>query len=92
MKTLIIYDNTGKIYYQASGDITEPTGIPFLWVENPDGQYVSSIDISGETPTAVYATTPVSDLTTLQDRYQHYRMLWMLWMLWFWQVCRYKYV
>lgn len=30
MKTVIIYDTTGEIFYQAQGNIQEPAGVPFL--------------------------------------------------------------
>ena len=62
MATLIIYDSTGTIYYQASGAVTEPTGIPFLWVDVPEGKYIKSVDISGATPTAVLEDIPKSDI------------------------------
>ncbi|WMJ88850.1 hypothetical protein [Anaerocolumna sp. MB42-C2] len=44
MKSLIIYDNTGKLYYQASGNVNEPIGLPFMWVEIPEGKYINRID------------------------------------------------
>lgn len=44
MKTLVIYDTTGRILYQAQGDVHEPTGIPFLWPEIPEGKYAASVD------------------------------------------------
>lgn len=46
MKTLIIYDATGFIIFQASGDVREPVGIPFLWVEVPEGKYISGVDVT----------------------------------------------
>ena len=58
--TLIIYDSTGKIYYQVSGAVTEPTGIPFLWVDVPEGKYIKSVDVA--TNTAVFEDTPLSDI------------------------------
>lgn len=46
MKTLIIYDATGFIIFQASGGVREPVGIPFLWVEVPEGKYISGVDVT----------------------------------------------
>ena len=60
MQTLIIYDSNGTIYYQASGAVTEPTGMPFLWVDVPEGKYVSSVDIA--TNTAIFEDLPKSDI------------------------------
>ena len=62
MKTLIIYDNTGKIFYQASGSVTEPTGLPFLWEEIPTGKYAESVDVTDpKTPIAVLVDLPISE-------------------------------
>jgi hypothetical protein len=68
MQTLIIYDATGRIYYQASGDVQEPTGIPFLWVEVPEGKYITGVDVSGDTPSAILEDLPVSSVTLLQEQ------------------------
>jgi hypothetical protein len=46
MNTLIIYDETGKIYFQASGNVEEPSGIPFIWSDIPDGYYAKSVNVS----------------------------------------------
>ena len=84
MSTLIIYDSTGKIYYMASGAVTEPTGIPFLWVDVPDGKYIKSVDVSGETPAAVLENIPLSEveqeivnlqtMVALMDAAQNYNL------------------
>ncbi len=58
--TLVIYDTTEKIYYQASGDVQEPSGIPFLWVEVPDGKYITGVDVSGDTPTVILGDIKLS--------------------------------
>lgn len=63
MKTLIIYDNTGKIYYMASGDYTKPDGLPYIEVEVPEGYYVASVDV--ETNTAVFKKHPVNNTTAV---------------------------
>lgn len=37
-KTLIIYDAEGYIVSQMDGNVREPVGIPFMWVETPKGK------------------------------------------------------
>lgn len=69
MKTLVIFDSTGKIFYQASGDVVEPQGgIQFLWVEIPEGKYLSGIDMSGEEPKAILMYKPKSETDKLKDK------------------------
>lgn len=65
-KTLIIYDSTGYIISQQSGDPApqEPQGIPFLWVEIPEGKRVTKIDTTVTPNVAVYGITP----PTIEDR------------------------
>lgn len=60
MGTLIIYDSTGFVISQASGDVREPIGIPFMWVNVPAGKRVASVDVSGETHVAVFEDLPQS--------------------------------
>lgn len=44
MNILVVYDSTGYIITQMSGDIREPQGIPFMRVEIPQGKRLVSID------------------------------------------------
>lgn len=68
MNTLIIYDSTGYIISQMSGSVREPVGIPFLWVEIPQGKRIVSIDVSGETHTPVFEDLPKSEVQLLQEQ------------------------
>lgn len=68
MRTLIIYDTTGRIIYQASGDVLEPTGIPFIWVDKPQGKYITSIDVSKEEHKPVYVDYPKLKEDLLQEQ------------------------
>ena len=68
MKTLIIFDNTGRIYYMASGDVIEPRGLPFLWVEVPDNKVISGVDVSGEEPVAILEDKPQTEAEALAQR------------------------
>lgn len=49
MKTLIIYDNLGYILSQSQGEPLprEPIGVPFIWVEIPDGKRTRGIGSVG---------------------------------------------
>lgn len=48
MKTLIIYDLNGRIITQnySNENITEPYGIPFIYVEVPENKHVTKINTS----------------------------------------------
>lgn len=65
---LIIYDETGTIYYQASGDIQEPSGIPFIWVEIPEGKRLLSINTEVTPHEPVFEDLPKSELDTVKEQ------------------------
>ena len=46
MNTLIIYDDNGMILSTQSGEPApqEPVGVPFLWVDIPEGQRLKMTD------------------------------------------------
>ena len=67
MHALIIYDQTGYIISQLSGSVREPVGIPFMWVEVPEGKYVKSIDVSGETHVPIFENLAKSEIDKLRD-------------------------
>lgn len=58
MRTLIVYDTTGNILVNMSGDVREPVGVPFLWVDVPNGKRVKSIDVSKTPHVAVFEDSP----------------------------------
>ena len=69
MKTLIIYDNAGVIYYRASGDVIETQGgVNFLWVEIPEGKNLVSVDTSTDPHTPVFEDVPQSKEEALEER------------------------
>lgn len=68
MNTLIIYDGTGYVIYQASGNVREPIGVPFMWVEIPEGKHIVSVDVSGETHVPVFEDLPKSEVQLLQEQ------------------------
>ncbi len=67
MQTLIIYDATGYIIYQSTGNVREPIGVPFLWVEIPADKRLVSVDVSGEEPMPIYEDLPKSEVERLQE-------------------------
>ena len=58
MKTLLIYDNAGTIYYQQAGYYALPDGLPCIEAEVPAGYYAKSVDT--ETKEPVLAEIPKS--------------------------------
>lgn len=67
MHTLVIYDTTGYIIYQAYGNVREPIGVPFLWVEVPTNKRLISLDVSGEEPMPIYQDLPKSEVERLHE-------------------------
>ncbi len=68
MRTLVIFDEAGFIVNQMRGsDLREPVGIPFLWIEIPEGKYLKSIDVSGTEHKPVYVDLPKSETQKLQE-------------------------
>lgn len=68
MRTLIIYDMAGSVIQTVTGTAMEPVGIPFMWVEVPNGKHVARVDVSGETHVAVFEDLPKSSEQLMQDR------------------------
>lgn len=63
MKTLIIYDNTGYIYFQMTNGYRVPEGgLDFLEIEIPEGKIVKSVDISVMPNVAIFEDIPKSDI------------------------------
>lgn len=60
MNALVIYDETGYILSVRSGEPAprEPVGVPFLWVEVPNGKYVESVDVSVTPHQVVFGDRP----------------------------------
>ena len=44
MKTLLIYDNSGKIWNYISGNYTIPDGLPYIETEIPAGYSAESVN------------------------------------------------
>lgn len=50
MKTLLVYDNTGKIWVNISGDYAIPDGLPYIEAEIPTGYYAESVNLETKEP------------------------------------------
>ena len=69
MKTLIIYDDTGNIYFQASGDFVEPRGgLQYIITEIPEGQRIASIDMTTDPHTVIFEDIPKTENQELVER------------------------
>ena len=68
MNTLIIYDDTGFIISQMAGDVREPEGIPFMWVEIPQGKRLVGIDTTKEKHEPIFKDMPKSEVEILREQ------------------------
>lgn len=68
MEYLVIYDNTGYIIHQMSGDVREPIGIPFMYVNIPEGKSLVKIDTSAEEHQPVFADLPKPEIEELKEQ------------------------
>lgn len=70
MNTLVIYDSAGKIYYQVTGNVQEPAGIPFLWVDIPEGKRLVSINTSVNPHEPVFEDMPSDATKELREQFE----------------------
>lgn len=68
MNTLVIYDSTGYILSQMSGSIREPEGIPFMWLEIPQGKRLISIDTSKNPHKPIFEDIAPTEIEVLQNQ------------------------
>lgn len=73
MRTLIIHDNQGFVLSVRAGEPAprEPQGVPFLWVEVPDGKKMKSVgeigvDVSITPHQAILEDIPPSEIEQLR--------------------------
>ena len=67
MKTLVIYDLTGKIWLMAHGETEVPQGVLCMFVDIPDGAILTRIDTTDvENPQPVFEYLPETDIGRLQ--------------------------
>lgn len=66
---LIIYDNTGRIFVQNSGDGPVPQGgIQYLETEIPNGKIATRIDISTTPHKPILEDMPKTEIEKLQEK------------------------
>lgn len=71
MKTLIIYDNTGYVYLQITGNYRLPQdGIQFLEIEIPQGKTLNCIDINKIPNEPIFEDLPISEVDILKNKLQ----------------------
>lgn len=63
---IIIYDFSGKIWYNGMGE-GEPSGLPFLDVEIPNGQCIDHVDVSQEPHKPVFKEYPKTELELMKE-------------------------
>ena len=75
METLIIYDNTGYILFDRSGEPAprEPIGVPFMWTEIPKGKRIKitdgiGVDTSVVPHKVILEDIPPTQLDSLESR------------------------
>jgi hypothetical protein len=69
MKTLIIYDNTGYIYFQMSGNYKVPQGgMQFIEIEIPNEKILKSIDVSIVPHKPIYEDTPIPEMQIVKQQ------------------------
>jgi hypothetical protein len=68
MRNLIIYDGTGYIIFQGSGDVREPIGIPFMWAEAPEGKRITGVDVTVTPNVAIFEDIPKSETQLLKEQ------------------------
>lgn len=75
MQTLIIYDETGYILSTRSGEPAprEPIGVPFLWVEIPEGKRIKitdgiGVDVSTAPHQVILEDIPPTEVEVLNKK------------------------
>lgn len=66
MKTLLIYDNLGRILLRQEGNYILPEGgIQYIEIQIPSGKYPISIDMDRHLP--IYEDLPKNEMEILRD-------------------------
>lgn len=70
MRTILAIYESGKGYIiqRQEGDVIEPQGVPFIWVEVPDDKELTRIDVSSEPHQPVFENIPKSKPQLLMER------------------------
>lgn len=65
---MIVYDAEGYIILQSTGLMREPVGVPVLMVYIPQGQRVTSIDVTNEIHVPIFEDLPKTEVQLLQEQ------------------------
>jgi len=71
MKTLIIYDTTGYVINNITGNYRVPVGVPYLEVDVPEGKRIdlsAGVDVSVTPHQVVLEDIPPSEIDVLKAR------------------------
>lgn len=62
MKTLVIYDTTGRIWSIIYGEESAPQGVPYLFTDIPEGATIERVDVTDlENPKVVFTYSESSE-------------------------------
>lgn len=64
MKTLVVYDNEGRVFTQITGEYVKPSGLKHIEVVIPEGKYVASVNPISMQP--VFADLPKTEIDLLK--------------------------
>lgn len=69
MKTLVIYDDTGIIFNQVTGNYLVPQGsIQFLETEVPEGKQITSVDVSVTSHQVILEDEPPTEVDIMKKQ------------------------
>lgn len=66
---LVVYDANGVVYFAGTG-FPNPSGIPYLEVEVPEGKYFDGVDISVTPHQAKFKDIPKTEIELLKEKIQ----------------------
>lgn len=72
MKTMVIYDDTGYIFFQLASDSNKipEGGIQYLEIEVPQNKRIIKIDTSIEPHIPIYEDIPIPEIDILKQQLQ----------------------
>lgn len=70
MYALVIYDNEGYVLSVQRGEPAprEPVGVPYMWVEIPQGKRIVRVDVSVTPHVPIFEELPPSETDLLKQR------------------------
>jgi len=65
-KTLIIYDDNGRIFTQITGSYIKPAGLQHIEIEVPNGKFIECVDVSATPHQVILKNVPPSEIEILR--------------------------